>query len=165
MRLLWPPYSPDERSVGYISGYGQGIRENGGQYTHGAIWLAIACFRLKRPDDGFRILEMLLPEDHDISKYLAEPFVLPADVCSLGAHAGEAGWTWYTGSAGWYFRAVTEEMLGLKIKNGALTVSPCLPARIHGYEAQWRGRHIAVSGGTIRIDGVPYSGGEIYPVS
>ncbi len=165
VRLLWPPFSPDEPSVGYISSYGQGIRENGGQYTHGAIWLAIACFRLNRPDDGYRILEMLLPENRDLSVYLAEPFVLPADVCSLGAHTGESGWTWYTGSSGWYFRAVTEYMLGLRLRNGRLTVSPCLPGCMDGFEARWCGRHISVECGRIRVDGVAYHGEELSPVS
>lgn len=84
----------------------------------------MACLRRDRVKDGTKLLEALLPENHDLSRYLAEPFVLPADVYSAPEHEGEAGWTWYTGSAGWYFRVVTEELLGLRLENGRLTVSP-----------------------------------------
>jgi|GEM_PF-3549611 len=84
-------------------------------------------------ETGREILEALLPENHDLSRYMAEPFVLPADVYSTAGHGGEAGWTWYTGSAGWYFRAVSEDLLGLKLKNGRLSVKPVLK----DYTAYW----------------------------
>ena len=130
VRLFDPPFDADERYPGYLAGYGPGVRENGGQYTHGAIWLAMACFAQKRPEDGWRILRLLLPETHDAAVYQAEPFVLPADVSAAPGQEGRAGWTWYTGSAGWYFRAVSQAMLGLRLRYGALRLSPQLPGEL-----------------------------------
>lgn len=163
VKLFDPPYSADERRVGYISGYGEGKRENGGQYTHGAIWLAVAAFRQGRADDGYEILKMLLPENHDLTRYEAEPFVLPADVSAAPSDSGRAGWTWYTGSAGWYFRAVTQEMLGLRLRRGRLYIEPNLSASLPGYRAVWtdsRGTEhlIACENGNIMVDGRAYTG-------
>ena len=110
VKLFDPPYVEGERSPGSILGYGPGLRENGGQYTHGAIWLARACFRQGRREDGLRLLRMLLPENHDPVRYEAEPFVLAADVSAAPGREGQAGWTWYTGSAGWFFRVAREEL-------------------------------------------------------
>ena len=108
VRLFDPPYGPDEESPGYLTSYGEGFRENGGQYTHGAVWLALALHRLGRTDEARELLRLLLPERHDPAVYGAEPFVLPADVYTAPGHEGEAGWTWYTGSAGWFLRAARE---------------------------------------------------------
>ena len=108
IRLFAPPYGPDERSPGYISSYGEGFRENGGQYTHGAVWLALALHRAGRSAEARAMLRALLPEAHDAVRYGAEPFVLAADLCAAPGHEGEAGWTWYTGSAGWFLRAARE---------------------------------------------------------
>ena len=120
VKLFSPPYSPDERSVGYISSYGEGFRENGGQYTHAAVWLASACIKVGMVQEGQEILLMLLPENHNLSLYEAEPYVLAADVYSAKGHKGEAGWSWYTGSAGWYYRVIIEDLLGLELKGGCL---------------------------------------------
>ncbi len=163
VRLFDPPFSPDEPYQGYISSYGEGFRENGGQYTHGAIWLAMACFRRGRSDAGFEILNLLLPENHDLSVYGGEPFVLSADVYAAPGHEGEAGWTWYTGSSGWYFRVVAEEMLGLRLRDGKLYISPNLPAAIDGYTALWTDfsetpHRIEVKGEEITVDGEKYFG-------
>ena len=130
VKLFTPPYSGDEPYYGYISSYGQGFRENGGQYTHGAVWLAMACFEQGMTDKAFEILQMLLPENHDLSIYGAEPYVLAADVYSAFGRCGEAGWSWYTGSAGWYFRLVTEKLLGIKLSHGKTEVNPALPKKI-----------------------------------
>lgn len=160
VKLFDPPYSESERTVGYISSYGEGFRENGGQYTHGAIWLAMACFKLGRSNDGWDILRLLLPESHNMSRYKAEPFVLPADVYSASGHEGEAGWTWYTGAAAWYFRAVYESMLGLTLNGGALTLSPRLPSDFPDCEVTWtspRGKTYKIG---IRHDGVSVNGEE-----
>ena len=105
VKLFSPPFTDSERSPGYISSYGPGVRENGGQYTHGAVWLALALAERGRRDEAARILRMLLPAAHDPLRYEAEPFVLPADVSAAPGFEGRAGWTWYTGSAGWYLRA------------------------------------------------------------
>ncbi len=130
VKLFDPPYSPDERYVGYIMSYGEGYRENGGQYTHAAVWLASACLKSGMEDEGRNILLTLLPENHDGKKYKAEPFVLPADVYSAQGHKGEGGWTWYTGSAGWYFHVSIEDLLGVKIESGAVSLSENSPAHV-----------------------------------
>lgn len=112
VKLFDPPFSENERSPGSIAGYGRGVRENGGQYTHGALWLALACLRRGRKQNGLALLQLLSPgyERRDLARYEAEPFVLPADICSAPGREGEAGWTWYTGSAGWFYRILTEEL-------------------------------------------------------
>lgn len=163
IKLLDPPYSDRERSPGYITGYGEGFRENGGQYTHGAIWLAIAALRLGRNAEGTAVLETLLPETHDARRYQAEPFVLPADICTAKGHEGLAGWTWYTGSAGWYFRAVTRELMGLHMRDGRLYIeSPVLPE----FSVRWtddagRTHTIERTPGGITVDGKSYDGGGL----
>ncbi len=124
VRLFDPPYRADERSPGYLVSYGEGWRENGGQYTHGAVWLALACFRLGREKEALALMELLLPEEKDPARYGGEPYVLAADVSAAPDHEGEAGWTWYTGSAGWAFRVLTQEYLGLHRRGGNLEVSP-----------------------------------------
>ena len=108
VRLMAPPFGEEERYPGYLAGYGPGVRENGGQYTHAAVWLARACLQRGRTAQARRLLELLLPENHDPGRYEAEPFVLPADVCAAPGREGEAGWTWYTGSAGWFWRTARE---------------------------------------------------------
>ena len=133
VKLLAPPYTSED-SPGYLSGYGEGFRENGGQYTHAAVWLALACLRRGREREGKELLKMLLPENHDLTRYEAEPFVLPADVCAAPDRAGAAGWTWYTGSAGWYFRAVCEGLLGLRLRDGKLQVRP---GALGDYTLEW----------------------------
>lgn len=105
VKLFTPPFTEAERSPGYLTSYGPGLRENGGQYTHGAVWLALALAERGRREEARRILRMLLPASHDAQRYEAEPFVLPADVSAAPGQEERAGWTWYTGSAGWYLRA------------------------------------------------------------
>ena len=163
VKLFDPPYSCRERSGGYIAGYGEGFRENGGQYTHGAVWLAMAALRRGRVEQGYEILQYLLPENHDLKLYGAEPFVLPADMYTAPGHEGEAGWSWYTGSAGWYFRAVTEELLGLRLREGKLYIEPRLPAALPSYSLTWIDRlnhlhRIDCDRGHIYVDGDPYLG-------
>ena len=114
------------------------MRENGGQYTHASVWLAMACFRLDRPEDGWAILKALLPEDHRTDRYRAEPYVIAADVSYAPGRVGRAGWSWYTGAAGWYWQIAVQELLGLKVVEGRLTVEPNLPSDWPGYEAKWK---------------------------
>ena len=106
---------------------------------------------------------MLLPENHDLTRYEAEPFVLPADVSAAPIDAGRAGWTWYTGSAGWYFRAASQEMLGLRLRRGRLYIEPNLPSSLPGFRAVWtdsRGTEhlIECENGTVTVDGRAYTG-------
>ncbi len=163
VRLFEPPFSGSGRDPGYIRSYGPGFRENGGQYTHAALWLAQACFRRGRPDDGWEMLRCLLPEEHELRRYMAEPFVLPADVCSCPGHVGEAGWTWYTGSSGWYFRVFTEELLGLRLRRGRLYISPCLPdnfpvCRVRLAARGGKTHEITLGPGQVLLDGAIYDG-------
>ncbi|MBQ1954972.1 MAG: hypothetical protein II350_04455, partial [Clostridia bacterium] len=117
-----------DRSLGYISDYPSGVRENGGQYTHAAIWLAIACFKAGRADDGYGILKDIIDVGYT-ENYEGESFVIAADV----SDKGRCGWSWYTGSAGWFRRAVLEYMLGIRLEMGVLRVSPNLPSCMDGY--------------------------------
>ena len=138
VKLLDPPYGADGERPGYIAAYGEGCRENGGQYTHAAVWLARACFRAGRPDAGYEILALLLPDGRG-ARYGAEPYVLAADVCAAPGHVGEAGWSWYTGSAGWFFRTVCEDLLGLKRGGSGPTLSPADCALFEAYGAELDG--------------------------
>ncbi len=144
IRLLWPPFDTTPRDPGYIKAYPPGIRENGGQYTHAAVWLGIALSRLGENDRAARVFEMLNPINHALNRneaerYLVEPYVLAADVGGVEPHIGRGGWTWYTGSAAWLWRLGVEEILGLRLKNGDLLIDPRLPSGWSFFEAQVRG--------------------------
>ena len=161
VRLFDPPFADTGSKPGYIESYGPGFRENGGQYTHAAIWLGMALLKEGRTDEGLEILEALLPENHDPKIYGAEPFVLAADVYTAPGQEGVAGWSWYTGSSGWYFRVVMEYLLGLRPRNGRLYIEPKLPSAWPGYEATWRDGvgteyTIAVSREGILVNGQSY---------
>lgn len=158
VKLFTPPFYGVGRDPGYIKSYGPGFRENGGQYTHAALWLAMACIRRGREKDGYDILLSLLPENHDLRRYMAEPFVIPADIYSAPEHMGEAGWTWYTGSSGWYFRVFCEELLGLKLWNGMLYIRPALPDGFSNLSFSLKGHKFAYNSGNILIDGEIYDG-------
>ena len=139
VRLFTPPFEKTERNPGYIKGYLPGVRENGGQYTHAALWYAYALFEKNLPDKAFEILSYLNPLSHtdtaaDVSLYKKEPYVIAGDVYDDGT----GGWTFYTGSAGWYFRTVTEKLLGISVKKGKMYLSPCLPSTWDGYFATCR---------------------------
>ena len=108
IKLMDPPYTEQEPRPGYLVSYGAGFRENGGQYTHAAVWLARALHKRGRRREALRLMELMLPEGRDLSRYEAEPFVLPADITAAPGREGEAGWTWYTGSAAWYWRTARE---------------------------------------------------------
>ena len=134
VKLFAPPFNGLEQP-GYIRAYLPGVRENGGQYTHAAVWLASACLRCGETELGWRLLEALLPGGREERVYQAEPYVLAADVYAHPDMPGRAGWTWYTGAAGWYLRTVIEELLGLHVRGGILTVEPRLPESWPGYTA------------------------------
>ena len=147
VKLFAPPFTGEGRDPGYIRSCGPGFRENGGQYTHGAVWLASALLKEGSTDMGAAMLLDLLPAKHDADVWGAEPYVLAADVSAEPDHYGQALWSWYTGSAGWFFRVVLEDLLGIRLENGRLTVSPRLPGGWDGYEADICGRHIVVRDG------------------
>ena len=135
VKLFAPPFD-GVSDPGYIRSYLPGVRENGGQYTHGGIWLAAACLRCGETERGWRLLETMLPSGRPDEIYQVEPFVLAADVYANPDMAGRGGWSWYTGAAGWFLRTAAEELLGLRVKGGELTVEPQLPACWPGYEAR-----------------------------
>lgn len=137
VRLLAPPFDGGRQKPGYIKSYAPGYRENGGQYTHAAIWLALALYRSGKLREAWDILRDILPGEREHSVYRGEPFVLAADISSAPENAGRCGWTWYTGAAGWYLQAAME-LLGIGLSEGRLTVKPELPPFMWGYRAQLR---------------------------
>ena len=154
VQLLDPPFDKSGLNPGYIKGYVPGVRENGGQYTHGAIWAAMAFAALRDNRRAWEIMTMINPINHTSSSeamktYKVEPYVVAADIYALVPHAGRGGWTWYTGSAGWMYRLIVESLLGLKREGNKLRFTPCLPADWNGFELHYQyGKtiyHIAVS--------------------
>ncbi len=143
--LFSPPFEKPSHDPGYIKGYPQGIRENGGQYTHAAVWTAIAFAMLGDGDKAGELLSMLNPIHHSsdqagMHRYRVEPYVICADVYSMPPHVGRGGWTWYTGSAGWMYRACVEWLLGLRVQGSNLAISPCIPHSWPGFEITFRYR-------------------------
>jgi cellobiose phosphorylase len=173
IQLLDPPFDSSELNPGYIRGYVPGVRENGGQYTHAAIWAAMAFATLGEKARAWELLGMINPLHHGESPertavYKVEPYVVAADVYALAPHTGRGGWTWYTGSAGWMYRLVVESLLGLRLTAGRLYFTPCLPADWQGFTLHYRYRetvyHISVrqtsgagDGMTVSVDGVAQS--------
>jgi len=141
--LLAPPFDHSDQSPGYIKGYPPGVRENGGQYTHAAAWIVMALARLGSGDEAAELFHMLNPVNHartgaDAAHYRGEPYVLAGDVCAHPEHAGRAGWTWYTGAAGWLHRAGLESLLGLRRHGDTFELDPCIPGAWPGYAVSWR---------------------------
>ena len=132
IKIFTPPFDVSEEDPGYIKGYVPGIRENGGQYTHAAIWAIIAYAMMGEKDKAWELLDMINPLNHaknraDLMKYRAEPYVVAADVYSNKKYAGRGGWTWYTGSSGWMFRLIMEYLIGIKIRGNKVHIDPsCL---------------------------------------
>ena len=145
VKLFAPPFN-GATDPGYIRSYLPGVRENGGQYTHAAVWLAAACLRCGETERGWRLLEALLPSGREESVYQLEPFVLAADVYSNPNMTGRGGWSWYTGAAGWFLRCAVEELLGVRVRGGQITVEPHIPE--------------AWSGCTLRL----HAGGRMYGI-
>jgi cyclic beta-1,2-glucan synthetase len=144
--LLDPPFDAARPNPGYIAGYPPGLRENGGQYTHAALWVAMAFARLGGGEEAFEYFHMLNPVNHartraDAERYHVEPYVVAADIAAHPDRVGRGGWTWYTGSAGWMHRVGLEEILGLRRRGDVLEVSPCIPASWPGFNARWRLGH------------------------
>jgi cyclic beta-1,2-glucan synthetase len=141
--LLAPPFDRSAQQPGYIKGYPPGVRENGGQYTHAAAWIVMALAKLGSGDEAAELFHMLNPVNHtrtgpDVARYLGEPYVVAGDVCGRSEHAGRAGWTWYTGSAGWMYRAGLESILGLRRHGASFELDPCIPASWPEYAITWR---------------------------
>ncbi|MBE0487778.1 MAG: cyclic beta 1-2 glucan synthetase [Halomonas sp.] len=133
VQLLAPPFDKASPTPGYIRGYVPGVRENGGQYTHAAIWAAMAYARLGQRERAWLLMDMLNPVQHSrsaagMARYRLEPYVVAADIYAIEPHVGRGGWSWYTGAAGWMYRLISESLLGLQQAGNRLTITPCLPA-------------------------------------
>jgi cellobiose phosphorylase len=135
VKLLDPPFEHMKPSPGYIQGYVPGVRENGGQYTHAAVWAAMAFAELGEDALAWELFELINPVKHGSTpeKYKVEPYVLAADVYGVSPHVGRGGWTWYTGSAGWMYRLIVESLLGLHVEQGRLLLAPRLREGWTGY--------------------------------
>jgi len=182
MLLFSPPFDRTSLDPGYIKGYGPGIRENGGQYTHAAVWSVIAFAMLGEGDKAAALFDLLSPIGQtsrltDLHRYQGEPYAVAADVYAAPPHAGRAGWTWYTGAAGWLYRAGLEWILGFRKHGSALRIDPCVPREWKGFEITYRHgatlyrvtveNPAGVCRGVSRVtlDGTPLSRGSLIPLS
>ncbi|KKO48342.1 glycosyl transferase [Arsukibacterium sp. MJ3] len=138
--LFTPPFDQGEHNPGYIKGYPPGLRENGGQYSHAAMWVIMAFAKLGQAEKAHQLFGMLNPLNHalnptDVARYKLEPYVVAADVYSVAPHSGRGGWSWYTGAAGWMYRAGVESLLGLTCCGDHIQIAPCIPAAWPGFSA------------------------------
>ncbi len=182
MLLFSPPFDSSDRDPGYIKGYVPGIRENGGQYTHAAVWSVMAFARLGDGERAFDLFNLLNPIHHasqraSVSNYKVEPYVVAADIYSAEGHMGRGGWTWYTGAAAWLYRAGLESILGFSKQGSALAIDPCIPRDWKRFEIDYR------HGGTfyrievenpnavcrgvskVSLDGTVLAAGQLVPLS
>jgi len=143
VKLFTPPFDHGAKDPGYIKAYPPGLRENGGQYTHAAMWTTLAFALLGDGDRAGELFSLLNPINHagtraGIHRYKVEPYVVCADVYSAPQHVGRGGWTWYTGSSGWMYRTATEGILGIKLRGTTLVIDPCIPRAWPGFEFTYR---------------------------
>jgi cellobiose phosphorylase len=168
IELLEPPFDHSEHDPGYIRGYVPGVRENGGQYTHAAIWAVMAFAKAGRTERAWQLFDMINPVRRGataaaIDIYKVEPYVVAADVVAVSPHVGRGGWTWYTGSAGWMYRLIIESLLGVHRDGDALILEPRLPQAWPSLSIKYRfetatydiaiRRDTHVSGTRIVVDG------------
>jgi cellobiose phosphorylase len=154
IQLFDPPFDRSPLNPGYIKGYIPGVRENGGQYTHGAIWTAMAFAVMGDGERAWELFNLLNPVNHgaspaQIATYKVEPYVVAADVYAVAPHTGRGGWTWYTGSAGWMYRLLIETLLGVNLEGDQLRLTPRLPSAWPSYKLHYRYRqttyHITIA--------------------
>jgi len=146
IKLFDPPFDSSDLEPGYIKGYIPGVRENGGQYTHGAIWTAMAFARMGESARAWELFNLLNPVHHGdtpdhIETYKVEPYVVAADIYAVAPHMGRGGWTWYTGSASWMYRLLTENLLGAKLEGGELRLDPRMPEAWSTFKIHYRYRN------------------------
>ncbi|MBK8162925.1 MAG: cyclic beta 1-2 glucan synthetase [Gammaproteobacteria bacterium] len=169
IQLLDPPFDKSAMNPGYIKGYVPGVRENGGQYTHAAVWAAMAFAALGDSRRAWELLALINPLNHvqtaqAVDIYKTEPYVVAADVYAIAPHTGRGGWTWYTGSAGWLYRLIVESLLGLKLEDGRLRFTPCIPEDWTEFSLRYRYcgttyrisilQMSAAEGATVTLDGI-----------
>jgi cyclic beta-1,2-glucan synthetase len=141
--LLMPPFTDSKHDPGYIQGYLPGVRENGAQYTHAALWAVLATALQGDGTRAFELYQMINPLTHastpdEVAKYKVEPYVVAADVYTAEGHLGRGGWTWYTGSASWMYRVGLEAILGFTKRGNTLEMDPCIPASWPGFSVSYR---------------------------
>ena len=146
VQLLDPPFDQSTQNPGYIRGYVPGVRENGGQYTHAAVWAAMAFAKMGDAEKAWELFNMINPIHHGntadaIATYKVEPYVVAADVYGVAPHIGRGGWTWYTGSSGWMYRLIMESLLGITLQGNELSFTPCLPARWKSFKLDYHYRN------------------------
>jgi cyclic beta-1,2-glucan synthetase len=177
IQLLEPPFDKSDLDPGYIKGYIPGVRENGGQYTHAAVWVAMAFAVMGDNTRAWELFSMINPLNHgsapdQVAIYKAEPYVVAADVYALPPHTGRGGWTWYTGAAGWMYRLIVESLLGLQLDVDRLQFTPCIPAEWKSFRLHYRYRetfyHITVTQAgpgrkvvSMTVDGLAQSDGAV----
>jgi cellobiose phosphorylase len=178
IRLFTPPFDAGPLQPGYIKGYVPGIRENGGQYTHGVTWVVLATALQGRGDRAVELWNLLNPINHartaaEVEHYKVEPYVVCADVYGAPPHVGRGGWTWYTGAAGWLYRVAVEAILGIRLRGNTLILDPCVAAAWPGFQIDYRfgaatyQMHVdnaAATGRGVRsvtVDGTPVEGGRV----
>ncbi|WP_332836247.1 GH36-type glycosyl hydrolase domain-containing protein [Sulfuriferula nivalis] len=176
IQLLDPPFDKSDLEPGYIKGYVPGVRENGGQYTHAAIWSTMAFAMMGERDRAWELFAMLNPVHHSstpeqIARYKVEPYVMCADIYGAPPHTSRGGWTWYTGAAGWMYRLTLETLLGLQLEVDHLRIAPCVPSTWKSYKVHYRYRettyHITINCGAdqskqeVIMDGVKCTGNRI----
>jgi len=177
IQLLDPPFDKSDLNPGYIKGYVPGVRENGGQYTHAAIWAAMAFAGLGDRERAYELFTMINPINHGdsadaIATYKVEPYVVAADVYTVSPHTGRGGWTWYTGSAGWLYRLILESLLGMRVEAGKLHFTPCVPREWQSFKVRYRYRETtyaitvrpSAEAGThaaVTVNGIEQPGGVI----
>jgi cyclic beta-1,2-glucan synthetase len=180
IKLFDPPFNQALPNPGYIKGYLPGVRENGGQYTHAAIWLIMAAAALEDKKSTFDLIKMINPLNHGstsagIKKYKTEPYVIAADVYAVENHEGMGGWTWYTGSAGWMYQLLAESFFGLKRTGNCLTIKPCIPDSWGNWDIHYRfsetvyhlifERNDLVKQMVIKADGIEQESGDLLLVN
>jgi cellobiose phosphorylase len=141
--LLTPPFDDGDLEPGYIKSYLPGVRENGGQYTHAATWVALAYTKMGQGEKAWELFHMLNPINHastnmEACRYKVEPYVMAADVYAVYPHIGRGGWTWYTGASSWMYRVGLQHILGFNKKGSKLIVDPCIPRHWPEYEMNYQ---------------------------
>ncbi len=177
IQLLQPPFDRSSLNPGYIKGYLPGVRENGGQYTHAAIWVIMAFASLGDSARAWELLDLINPVMHgstpnQVAIYRVEPYIVAADICALPPNAGRGGWTWYTGASGWMYRLILESLLGITLEVDRLRFQPCIPDDWKSFKVHYHYRetfyHITVmrigSAEEVTVDGIIQTDGTVHLV-
>jgi len=172
IQLLDPPFDKADPNPGYIQGYVPGVRENGGQYTHAAVWTVMAFARMGDTAKAWELMRLINPVQHASSAenaavYKVEPYVVTADIYAVEPHVGRGGWSWYTGSSGWMYRLILESLLGVTRNGDRLLLAPRMPDEWNGFDLSYRygsanyAIHVTRGAAGLTVDGAAQEGNEI----